>query len=355
MANKVMFVAGLGGFLQRFVEPLAIALRNEGYVTIGVAAAMASDGAAFNRTYSLPQFRRRGPLAALRALARLNHIVKSEQPQILHLHNPPAIGLGRLVAKRQGIPSIATISSTFLDSMSMRSVVFRASEFLFGGWSAITITSNSRDTAYYKRRAPAETVVQAPFGGMGIDIRSVLSARAHPSRLGGKPAIIVVGRLTQEKRLHLIADAFPDVRSVEPNASLTFLGSAQAGDSPWSVPKEPGISHIPWAEDPYPFIAAADVLVSASAREAFSMVIAEAILLGTPAVSTANRGVSDIALVAPGLVQITEPTPRGIARAILSAAQQSRPDLDEHLSQRWSQASAIAFHSAIIHRIAGEP
>ena len=349
-----MFVAGLGGFLQRFVEPLAMALRNEGYVTIGVAAAMA-DSAAFNRTYSLPPYRRRGPFAALRALACLHRIVKSERPQVLHLHNPPAIGLGRLVAKQQGIPSIATISATFLDSMSMRSIVFRVSEFVSAGWSAITITSNSQDTAYYKRHASAESVVEAPFGGMGIDMNFVEQARAQPSKVGGRPSIIVVGRLTPEKRLDLIAKAFPEVRAVEPNASLTFLGSAQAGDSPWSVPKEPGISHIPWAEDPYPFIAGADVLVSASGREAFSMVVAEAILLGTPAVSTPNRGVADIALVAPGLVQITEPTSQAIAKAILLAAKRPRLGFDERLSQRWSQASAIAFHTDMIHRTAGRP
>jgi glycosyltransferase involved in cell wall biosynthesis len=230
------------------------------------------------------------------------------------------------------------------------SIVFRVSEFTFARWSATTITSNSQDTAYYRRHAPFDTVVQAPFGGMGFDLDSIHKARASPSQLDGRPAVIVVGRLTREKRLDLVAEAFAVVRSSAPNASLTFLGSAHAGDSPWSIPAGPGISHVPWVEDPYPLIAGADVLVSASGREAFSMVVAEAILLGTPVVSTANRGVADIALVAPGRVHIAEPTPQAIAAAILGACQQPRRSgLDDRLSQRWCRANAIAFHSAVIH------
>ena len=102
---------------------------------------------------------------------------------------------------------------------------------------------------------------------------------------------MVVGRLTPDKNLDLVVSAFAKFRLRHPNATLTFVGAAMPGELAWHVPQLPGIASRPWVSDPYPMIAGADLLVSASRREGFALGVAEALALGVPAAAVSNRGV----------------------------------------------------------------
>jgi glycosyltransferase involved in cell wall biosynthesis len=186
---------------------------------------------------------------------------------------------------------------------------------------------------------------------MGIDLARIRAALGRPSTVGSAPSIVVLGRLTAEKNLDMVVSAFREVRRRRPTASLTFVGSALPGDTVWKVPTGEGISHIDWLADPYPIIAGADLLVSGSRREGFSMAVAEALLLGIPVVAVTNRGARQIhrrenqrlTLVPNDITALTEAIMSSLALTKLGA-------VDESLASNWSTESAVRSHTDLIRK-----
>ncbi len=351
MARRVLFVASIGATLRLFVAPIARSLRAEGIESIAAAGNLEGELAGFDRTYELPSFRRGSAVAVLRAYRCLRAIAVSETPDLLHLHTPPALVLGRLAARSLGIPSVAVAHGSFLEPWGARSVLYATLESTLCRLSAATITENDEDARFYKRFARAGTVAVAPVGGIGIDLKRVEAAKIQPLSQGSSPSIVVVGRLTKEKNLDLIVRAFQEVRANRPNAGLTFVGSPLPGDAAWRVPNEAGISHTPWAEDPYPIIAGADLLVLASRREGFSMAAAEALLLGVPVVAVNNRGVRQLIRHHVRGLSVVGNNSSEMATAIEHALRlASKVEQDERLGASWSTEAAVGFHRSVVLR-----
>jgi glycosyltransferase involved in cell wall biosynthesis len=182
---------------------------------------------------------------------------------------------------------------------------------------------------------------------MGLDLELLRVAREAPTRFAQSPSIAVVGRLTADKNLDLIVQAFVQVRRRIPTATLTFIGSPVSGDRPWEVPREPNIEHIPWVANPYPLIAGADVLVSGSRREGFPLGVAEALAMNVPVVAVANRGTRQQHRDHPSGLRLVAPRPSAMAEALIETLSQRKPALVEP-PETWSQDSAIAFHTAVV-------
>jgi glycosyltransferase involved in cell wall biosynthesis len=133
------------------------------------------------------------------------------------------------------------------------------------------------------------------------------------------------------------------------------LGSAQPGDRPWAVPVGEGIAHMGWLANPAPVIAGADVLVTASRREGFPMVVAEALLVGVPVVSVTNRGSRQIQRTAGSdrLVLVGNDA-KALAEAMLGSLSLSkRHSIDAGLAYGWSEESAVRWHTSLISEVLG--
>ncbi len=107
------------------------------------------------------------------------------------------------------------------------------------------------------------------------------------------PVILGVGELCSRKDFATLIRAFKLVRSVM-NAKLVILGKGKQLNYLKSLSKELGISKdvdFPgFVNDPLPFMQHSKVFVSSSLWEGSSLVLMEALAVGTPVVSTLSAG-----------------------------------------------------------------
>jgi glycosyltransferase involved in cell wall biosynthesis len=352
-ARRILFLANIGMALRQFVEPLAASLRADGFETIAAAADLGSLPG-FDRTYQLPPFRRRGPADVLHAYLTLTDVIRRERPALLHLHTPPALVLGRLAGRQFRIPSVAVVHGSFLGPYGGRAVVYATIEGTLARLAAHTVTLNAEDAAFYHRWAGSRPVELAPVGGIGVDLSRLDAAVRHPRRIAAPPSVLVVGRLARDKNLDLAVDSFQQFRRRYQGATLTFLGSALPGDPRWEVPNVAGVRHQPWVPDPYPLIAGADLIVSASPRECFAMSVAEALALATPVAAVTNRGIRQLQRDRPNGLVVSRADAFALAVAMAEALGRKRVAGErERLATAWSREVAIGFHRRIIYQVLG--
>ena len=350
MSGRIVFLAGVGATLDSFVAPLSVRVRQLGFETIGCCAGP-FDRSAFSRSYEMPPFRRASPDSVWRALRRIQTIVLTERPVLIHLHSPPALVIGRLVGRRYGIPTIANVHGTFLEPRTLRSAAFAVVEGSLARLATQTIVQNADDARFYARLIPANRLAVSPVGGIGVDPEKLSQARYSPVRLAGEPSVVVLGRLTAEKNLDLVVQAFRMLRDHIPAMTITFVGSPAVGDRPWHVPEEPGLDWLPWVDNPYDIIAGADLVVSASRREGFGMNVAEALLLGVPVVAVDNRGAREIMRTGVRGLSLVAANPAALADAIRHALIRRSEFNNDDILPRWSRDNAIRFHTSLITEV----
>jgi glycosyltransferase involved in cell wall biosynthesis len=187
---------------------------------------------------------------------------------------------------------------------------------------------------------------------MGLDLARLSAAATNRIRVAPWPSIAVVGRLTPEKNLSRVVDAFRILRTGGLHASLTFIGAPAPGDRAWAVPHEPGIFHVPWLDEPFSYIAGADLVVSASLKEGFPMVLAEALALGVPVVAVSNRGTRRLQQTGGVGLTLVSAKPVHLATAMEHTLTDYRDTQNKaHAGRAWSQEAAVEFHRHAIERV----
>lgn len=110
--------------------------------------------------------------------------------------------------------------------------------------------------------------------------------------------IIAVGRLEQIKNYPLLLDAFKLISNKYPFARLTILGSGSMEDKLkiqiGELAIEDKVHIIANVANPQDYVAKADMYMSTSITEGFSLTTVEALACGMPALVTDSGGVSDI-------------------------------------------------------------
>ncbi len=112
------------------------------------------------------------------------------------------------------------------------------------------------------------------------------------------PVIGFVGRLTRDKGVPQLVEAFRRVRERLPRTRLLLIGRFEGGDP---VPKavresidtDPGVVHVGYVEDPAVHYQLMDVLALPTYREGFPTVVLEAAAAEKPVVSTWATGARD--------------------------------------------------------------
>lgn len=112
----------------------------------------------------------------------------------------------------------------------------------------------------------------------------------HPWFAGGEPPVILgVGRLHEQKDFSTLIKAFALLRK-QKKSRLIILGEGHLRTQLEALVKELSLQEdvsLPgYVDNPYAYMAKAAVFVLSSAWEGFGNVLAEAIAVGTPAVST---------------------------------------------------------------------
>lgn len=272
------------------------------------------------------------PLADLASLARLWRLLKRLRPQVTEFSTPKAGLLGGLAARFAGVPlRIYMLRGLRLDSATgLKRLLLLAAERVAAA-CAQTVLCNSkslRDEALALRIAP-----EAKFKMLGSgSSNGVNTERFSPgpsetrSQLGLRresPVIGFVGRLTRDKGVPELIQAFASILRAEPEAHLLLVGWFDASEDALSPALQASIEshrriHLTgYVVDTAPYYRAMDLLVLPTWREGFPNVVLEAAATGIPAVTTECTGSRDS--VVPEVTGLLIPPgyPEAIAESVI--------------------------------------
>lgn len=110
--------------------------------------------------------------------------------------------------------------------------------------------------------------------------------------------IVAVGRLTEPKRIDRLLRVAALCKKDQLPVQFQIVGDGELRDELQNIARELNVydkvEFAGYQSNPYPFIKAADVLISTSAYEGFGLVLVEAMALGVPVISTKTVGPSEI-------------------------------------------------------------
>lgn len=139
----------------------------------------------------------------------------------------------------------------------------------------------------------SKTVIHAPH-----NINSVRELAEEKTEITGD-YIIGVGGLQKRKQFDMLIRAYNEIHSKHPNLKLVIIGTGSEKKNLEqlisSLNLKEQVKLLGFKENPYPYIKNAKVLVSSSFSEGLPRVIVEALILGTPVVSTySSDGVLEV-------------------------------------------------------------
>lgn len=236
------------------------------------------------------------PLNDVTSYRWLRDFFVASAPHVVHTHTAKAGALGRLAARRAGVPSVVhtyhghLLSGYF--SAAARRVVVEAERHLASRSDLlVAVGRRVRDDLLTAGIGKQEQFrVIAP----GVRPMSPVSRARARQALGlgdGERVVLYVGRLVHVKRpdrVLRLARLFPDVR---------FL---LAGDGPLRSRLEagapPNLSLLGWRSDVANLYAAADIALLTSDNEGMPVSLIEAALCGVPAVATDVGSVGEVVI-----------------------------------------------------------
>lgn len=250
------------------------------------------------------------PFDDLRALRRLTQRFRELRPDVVHTHTAKAGALGRIAARRAGVPTVVHtfhghVFHGYFGPVVSRGVV-AAERWLARRTDAIVAVSDEvrDDVADRYRVAPREKIhIVAP----GIDVARFAAARACRGALrrelgiaDGAPVVAWIGRLVPVKDPALAVRTFERVRADSARIGLPEPVMVVVGDGPLRAETEalaasaPGIRFLGWRADVAPVLADADVVLLTSVNEGTPVALIEAASAGVPSVATRVGGVPSV-------------------------------------------------------------
>ena len=272
------------------------------------------------RTFRVPTGRLREPRAGGAAIRRLRSIIRDDQPDLVinwqtkaQLYGAPAaMGAGRgdrVVWWQHGMPA-----GHWMDRVATALPA-----------RAIGCSSRASAAAQAAMRPHRTTFVVHP----GVETERVdaidRDALGIPPE---RPLVGIVGRLQPWKGQHRFLHALRRLHEAGCPAHGLLVGGSAHGFSPGYeqelrelIPRlglTDWVTTVGHVSDPRPYIAAMDLLISASVKEPFGIVLLESLVQGVPVVAVSDAGPREI--VDPGVtgVLVARPDP-----ALLAAAAQT--------------------------------
>jgi glycosyltransferase involved in cell wall biosynthesis len=308
---RILEVCAVDFTLYHFLVPLIRGITDAGHEVVAACAdgpLAAQVRAADIRVESVPFSRRllglRSHWHAYRALASL---LRRERFDMVHVHTPVAALIGRIAARRAGVPRIVYTAHGFYFHEMMapwKRAVFVVVEWLGGRFTDVLLTQAEEDAAAAVRLGLCRGGVIAAIGN-GVD-----PARFHPAddaeqrralrRALATPdeacVIMVVGRLVAEKGYRELFEAMRTVDAVlwvvgerlatDHAQDVSASIEAVQDDAVWNA----RIRLLGYRTDVDSLLRAADVFTLPSHREGMPRSIIEAMMTALPVVATDIRG-----------------------------------------------------------------
>jgi glycosyltransferase involved in cell wall biosynthesis len=256
----------------------------------------------------IPMRRSIAPLADLVALIRLCWLLGRRRPDLVEFSTPKAGLLGTLAAKLRGVPRrVYLLRGLKLErTQGFKRGILLAAERLACACAQVVLCNSAslRAEALALRLAPeAKLLVLGEGSSIGVDVKHFSpgpsAVRERFSIPHDVPVVGFVGRLTCDKGLPELIEAFDRILLSEPSARLLLVGWFDAAEDALDedlrtrILRHPRIHCTGFVSDTAPYYRAMDVLVLPTWREGFPNAVLEAAATGIPAVTTESTGARD--------------------------------------------------------------
>ncbi len=272
------------------------------------------------------------PLADLVSLLRLWWLLKRLKPDVAEFSTPKAGLLGCLASLLAGVPArIYMLRGLKLEtSTGIKRRLLLAFERLAAACAQVVLCNSRsmRAEALALAVAPAEKLQMLGDGSStGVDVeRFSPGPSLVRARLGipeKAPVVGFVGRLTRDKGLPELVDAFDRILEREPEAHLLLVGwfdaaeDALAAEVRARIAGHPRIHSTGFVADTAPYYRAMDLMALPTWREGFPNAVLEAAATGIPVITTLSTGSRDS--VVPEVTGLLIPPgyPEAISEAVL--------------------------------------
>ena len=223
-------------------------------------------------------------------LARLGSCVRRADILVGGLEMTPtflAVGLGKLTGK----PSVGFVRNSLpelLRSLPRRYMVL--SKRLYPGLSRVVAISGGIQESVEALVPALRGRVRTVYIPLELDKVQRRAEEPLPGGAPQEPYLVAVGRLEPQKGFDVLLRAYARLRERGVTHPLVIVGEGRDEASLRDLAASLGVaSHVVFAgfqANPYPWLRHAAVFVSSSRFEGFCRVIAEALAVGTPVVST---------------------------------------------------------------------
>ncbi len=291
----VVITRGERGGAQVHVRDLLAGLRDrvELHLALGEAGFLAEEAHALGVPVHIlaPLQRAIHPLLDAAAARALGALVGRLRPHLVHTHSSKAGLLGRLAARRAGLPAIHTAHSwAFSDGIPWRRKALAIPlEVLAGRWTDrfIVVSAADREVGLRYRVAHDERVVVVHNGVADTPLR------ARPDR-AGTPVLVMVARLAEPKDPLLLLDALSGVSAP---FRLRLVGDGPDRAAVEAAVRRHGLGDrvdlLGTRDDIAALLADAQVGLLVSRQEGFPLVVLEAMRAGLPVIASDVGGVSE--------------------------------------------------------------
>ncbi|MDM9646364.1 glycosyltransferase family 4 protein [Rhizobium sp. S163] len=201
-----------------------------------------------------------------KSLVYLRGHVRSFGAEIVHAHMMTSAVLAFPVCRLSGIPLVTTVHNEF-----------ERSAILMGIGTRVIAVSDVVGASMRKRGVPAarlSVVLNGTIGSARMRDRDFKPASLH------SPSILFVGGLHPRKGLPDLLDAFEIIHRTAPNAHLYVVGNGphrqEYENKAAALSSAPAITFVGATNDPYPYMAGADIFVLPSHADPAPLVLSEA-------------------------------------------------------------------------------
>ena len=239
--------------------------------------------------YVLPTIHKHDP----RHYSRLKKVLKNGNFDLIHIHlwNPGSCRYAFFAANHYGIPIVVTEHDPFelsgIKRLIKQNCIKKTAQTI-----AISSLNFRLLGEYYK--IPEERLKLVP-NGIEIDMFLDNIEKAELPVENGKIIVTSIGELHHRKGHRYLLEAFRKLRIESPNVHLVLVG---AGHSEYEYKEEfsdlNNVTFLGWRDDIPQILKSSDIFVLPSIREAFGLVILEAMASGVIVIATNSGGAIDI-------------------------------------------------------------